>query len=129
MLPKMAIFGTTIDEITTEIRPAVEEILSQHGISSDKILVNVGDTKVTTDNDIHEFNLLDNPKSEKQFILLVNKGREGWNCRSLFAVALYREPKLKVFVLQATMRCLRSIGDIQETGHVYLTAENMDIIG
>jgi len=34
------------------------------------------------------------------------KGTEGWNCRSLFGVALFRSPSSKVFVLQATMRCL-----------------------
>lgn len=128
MLPKMAIFGTTIEEIETEIRPAVEAVLAKHGISSDKILVNVGDTKLTSDDDIREFNSLDTPRSEKQFILLVNKGREGWNCRSLFSVALYREPKSKVFVLQATMRCLRAITEHQQTGHVFLTEDNMNLL-
>jgi len=128
MLPKMAIFGTTILELQEEIKPAVEAILAKHGISSDKILVNVGDPKLTTDDDVRDFNNLDTPKSEKQFILLVNKGREGWNCRSLFSVALYRQPKSKVFVLQATMRCLRSIGSSQETGLVYLTKENMELL-
>tara|TARA_R110001592_G_scaffold82307_7_gene243787 strand:- start:18582 stop:21257 length:2676 start_codon:yes stop_codon:yes gene_type:complete len=128
MLPKMAIFGTTVDEITSEVRPAVEKILAKHGIPSDRILINVGDSKVTTNDDIREFNRLDTPQSEKQFILLVNKGREGWNCRSLFAVALYREPKSKVFVLQATMRCLRAIGNTQHTGHVFLTNENLTLL-
>ncbi|WP_028110703.1 DEAD/DEAH box helicase family protein [Ferrimonas futtsuensis] len=128
MLPKMAIFGTTIEEINNEVRPAVERILADRGISSDRILVNVGDKKLTTNDDIREFNRLDTPKSEKQFILLVNKGREGWNCRSLFSVALYREPKSKVFVLQATMRCLRAIGDVQHTGQVFLTQENMKLL-
>lgn len=128
MLPKMAFFAATIEELTEEVRPAIEEILTDMGISTSKILVNVGDSKVTTNDDIREFNRLDTPASEKQFILLVNKGREGWNCRSLFAVALYRKPKSKVFVLQATMRCLRSIGDVHETGHVYLSKENMDIL-
>ena len=128
ILPKMAIFGTTIEELTTEVRPAVEKVLAKHGISSDRILVNVGDTKHTSNDDIREFNRLDSPSSEKQFILLVNKGREGWNCRSLFSVALYREPKSKVFVLQATMRCLRAIGGRQHVGHVYLTKENMNIL-
>lgn len=128
MLPKMAIFGTTIEEVTTEIRPAVENILAKRGIPSDRILVNVGDSKVTTDDDIREFNRLDTPQSEKQFILLVNKGREGWNCRSLFSVALYREPKSKIFVLQATMRCLRAIGKTQYTGHVYLTQDNLKLL-
>ncbi len=128
MLPKMAIFGTTVQEVQEEIRPAVEAILAKHGIPADRILVNVGDSKVTTDSDIREFNRLDSEGSEKQFILLVNKGREGWNCRSLFSVALHRSPKSKVFVLQATMRCLRSIGDVQETGHVYLTNDNMALL-
>ena len=128
MLPKMAIFGTTIEEVQNEIRPELERVLAAHGIPASKILVNVGDTKITSDDDIREFNRLDTPNSDKQFILLVNKGREGWNCRSLFSVALYRSPKSKVFVLQATMRCLRSIGEVQETGHVYLTKENMDTL-
>lgn len=128
MLPKLAIFGTTVEEVIKEIKPEVERILSDRGVPSDKILVNVGDKKITTDDDIREFNRLDSTQSEKQIILLVNKGREGWNCRSLFGVALYREPKSKIFVLQATMRCLRSVGEDQETGQIYLTDENMKIL-
>lgn len=128
MLPKMAVFGTTIEEVQEKILPSVEAVLAKHGISTDRILVNVGDSKVTTNDDIREFNRLDTQESEKQFILLVNKGREGWNCRSLFSVALHRSPKSKVFVLQATMRCLRSIGDVQETGHIYLTSENKALL-
>lgn len=127
-LPKMAIFGTTVAEVTDKIKPTVEEVLIKLGISPSKILVNVGDPKVTTNDQIREFNNLDSPKSEKQFVLLVNKGREGWNCRSLFSVALYRSPKSKIFVLQASMRCLRAIGDIQHTASVYLSKENMGIL-
>jgi len=78
--------------------------------------------------DIREFNRLDTEGSEKQFILLVNKGREGWNCRSLFGVGLFREPKSKVFVLQATMRCLRAIGEAQHTGHVFLSDSNLNTL-
>lgn len=127
-LPKMAIFASQVNEIRDEVKPAVEQILAKYGIPTSKILVNVGNDKLTTDDDIREFNNLDSPKSDKQFILLVNKGREGWNCRSLFSVAMYRSPKSKVFVLQATMRCLRAIGDVQHTGHVYLTDENKKIL-
>ena len=126
--PKMAFFAATIDELQNELRPAVEAALARHGIPSSAILVNVGDEKLTSNDDIREFNRLDTPQSEKQFILLVNKGREGWNCRSLFAVALYRKPKSKIFVLQATMRCLRQIGAIQNTGHIYLSDENVQIL-
>lgn len=128
MLPKLAFFAATIDELQKELRPAVEAELAKQGIPSSRILVNVGDDKLTTNDDIREFNQLDTPRSEKQFILLVNKGREGWNCRSLFGVALFRKPKSKIFVLQATMRCLRSITEIQQNGHVYLTNENKEIL-
>ncbi len=128
MLPKIAFFAATIDEVQNELRPAVEKVLAEKGIPASRILVNVGDDKITSNDDIREFIRLDTPQSEKQFILLVNKGREGWNCRSLFSVALFRRPRSKVFVLQATMRCLRSVGDIQHTGHVYLSEENLGIL-
>ncbi|NHA14594.1 TnsA endonuclease N-terminal domain-containing protein [Thioalkalivibrio sp. XN279] len=126
--PKMAFFAATIDELTSELKPAVERALLKHGISSSRILVNVGDDKLTTNDDIREFNRLDTEGSEKQFILLVNKGREGWNCRSLFGVGLFREPKSKVFVLQATMRCLRAIGQAQHTGHIFLSEANLNTL-
>ncbi len=131
LAPKLAIFGAEISEVQEEIRPVVEEVLAELGISQDKILVNVGDDKYTKSEDIRDFNNLDvvgTQGSKKQFILLVNKGREGWNCRSLFSVALFRSPKSRVFVLQATMRCLRKITEEQQTATVYLSKENMDIL-
>ncbi|EPY9616067.1 DEAD/DEAH box helicase family protein [Enterobacter cloacae] len=128
LLPKLAFFAATVDELLSELKPAVERSLQKRGISTSRILVNVGDQKITTNDDIREFNKLDTEGSEKQFILLVNKGREGWNCRSLFGVGLFREPKSKVFVLQATMRCLRGIGQAQHTGHVFLSEGNLDIL-
>lgn len=128
MLPKLAFFAATIEELTTELKPAVEKALAKHGIPASRVLVNVGDNKLTTNDDIREFNRLDTESSEKQFILLVNKGREGWNCRSLFGVGLFREPKSRVFVLQATMRCLRSVGEAQHTGHVFLSNDNLEIL-
>lgn len=128
MLPKLAFFAATIEELTKELKPAVEMALAKHGVPTSRILVNVGDDKLTTNDDIREFNRLDTVSSEKQFILLVNKGREGWNCRSLFGVGLFREPKSRVFVLQATMRCLRSVGEAQHTGHVFLSNENLEIL-
>lgn len=128
MLPKFAFFASSIKELQEELRPAVEHVLGELGIPINKILVNVGDDKITTNDDLREFKNLDSPASDKQFILLVNKGKEGWNCRSLFAVGLHRQPKSKVFVLQATMRCLRAIGEEQYTGQVYLAEENIKIL-
>lgn len=127
-LPKMAFFASSIEELNKELRPAVEDILVELNIPTNKILVNVGDPKLTSNDDLREFKNLDSPTSDKQFILLVNKGKEGWNCRSLFGVGLHRQPKSKVFVLQATMRCLRQIGDTQEKGLVFLSDDNIKIL-
>jgi type III restriction enzyme len=131
LLPKLAIFATTIKEADEEVRPIVEKILAELGIPSSKILVNVGDEKITKNEDIRNFNDLDVPGTlgcEKQILILVGKGREGWNCRSLFSVAMFRSPQSKVFVLQATMRCLRKITSEQLTATVFLSRENFDIL-
>ena len=128
MLPKLALFAATIDELQNELYPAVESALIDLGIPTSRILINVGDDKLTSNDDLRRFINLDTPASEDQFILLVNKGKEGWNCRSLFGVALYRKPKSRIFVLQASMRCLRQIGEGQQTGHVYLSEENTQIL-
>lgn len=129
--PKLAIFASKIEELQNEVKPIVEKILAELNIPISKILVNVGDSTITKNDDIRNFNNLDVVGSEgdqKQFILLVGKGTEGWNCRSLFGVALFRSPSSKIFVLQATMRCLRKITDVQQTASVFLSKDNFDIL-
>lgn len=129
--PKLAIYASGVEEAATEVEPVLEKVLSALGIPASKILLNVGDAKYTKNNDIRDFNNLDVPGSEgneKQFIILVEKGKEGWNCRSLFGVALFRSPKSKIFVLQATMRCLRAITDERLTATVFLSKENYDTL-
>ena len=129
--PKLAIYASRIDEAVKEIRPLLEKILAKHKIDANAILLNVGDDKYTKNDDIRNFNNLDvvgSVGNDKQFIILVDKGKEGWNCRSLFGVAMYRSPKSKVFVLQATMRCLRSITDERQTATVFLSKENYDTL-
>ena len=128
MLPKIAFFASSIDELQKELQPAVENALIEQELPTDSILINVGDDKLTKADDLREFLLLDTTSSAKQFILLVGKGKEGWNCRSLFSVALFRKPKSTIFVLQATMRCLRSVTTDVQTGMVFLSKENLEIL-
>lgn len=131
LAPKLAIFAASVKEATDIVRPAVENILSELGIPLSSILVNTGDPSVTKNDDIKNFNNLDvvgTEGSKKQFIILVEKGREGWNCRSLLGIALFRSPKSKIFVLQATMRCLRQLTKDQLKATVFLSKDNYDIL-
>lgn len=128
--PKLAIYASNTSELEKELKPMLENVLIDLNIPLSSILVNTGDKKQTSNDDIREFRALDTKRSEKQFILLVNKGKEGWNCKSLFGVALFRTPSKsnKIFVLQSTMRCLRAIGNTQETASVYLSKDNYEIL-
>ncbi len=122
LLPKLAIFVPKVKDVR-EVEKMLPDVLADAGLSMHSVLVNVGDEKLTSSEELREFNRLDKPESKKQIILLVGKGKEGWNCRSLFGVILFRKPDSRVFVLQATMRCLRGIAQPPpQTGRIYLSA-------
>jgi type III restriction enzyme len=123
-LPKIAIYTASIDELR-EVRRALEtDIFKKLHIDGRKIIENHSEASKT---EIQEFETLDTKQSEKQFILLVNKGTEGWNCKSLFATALYRKPP-QIFTLQATTRCLRAIWDNSKKARIFLSRENYKIL-
>lgn len=74
--PKLAIYAANVEEAVNEVVPALEEILTRLEIPTTSILLNVGDSKYTKDEDIRNFNNLDVPGSEgneKQFVVLVEK--------------------------------------------------------
>ncbi|HMT01214.1 MAG TPA: DEAD/DEAH box helicase family protein [Candidatus Absconditabacterales bacterium] len=123
-LPKIAIYTANIEELK-EVRQKLEkEILKEMGIGSNKVIENHSEV---SNEELKEFQLLDTPESQKQIILLVNKGTEGRNCKSLFAIALYRKPP-KIFTLQATTRCLRSIGKNDKKASIFLSKENYKML-
>ena len=123
-LPKIAFYSASIDDLQKDLRPKLEKILAQRKIALDKILEYHTEAEENKD----EFVAVDTIDSRKQFILLVGKGTEGWNCRSLVACALYRKPKSAIFVLQSSTRCLRSIGDNSTLASIFLSEENYRIL-
>ena len=129
-LPKIAFYAASIADLrggngrTQGLKQIVEKILARKGISPDKVL----EYHTEAEENKEEFQKLDTAESKKQFVLLVGKGTEGWNCRSLVAVALYRKPKSTILVLQSTTRCLRAIGDNSTLARIFLSKENYQIL-
>ena len=125
---KLAIYFPQTDDLKA-LKPAIENALTQIGRSPAICLVNTSDLELTKQADIDEFNRLNDPRSPRRVILLVNKGTEGWNCPSLFACALARKLRTSNnFVLQAATRCLRQVPDNAKKARVYLSTENFTIL-
>lgn len=124
-LPKIAFYASNIkDELQQNLRPALEKVLISKGISTDKIL----EYHTEKEENREEFLKLDTPESTKQYILLVGKGTEGWNVRSLVSTALFRKQSSSIFVLQSSTRCLRSIGDNSTHASIFLSEGNAKIL-
>ena len=123
-LPKIAFYASNIEDLQQELRPRLEKVLTKLTIPLDKIV----EYHTGAEENRDEFFTLDTITSKKQFILLVGKGTEGWNCRSLVACALFRKPKSSIFVLQSSTRCLRSIGDNSTIASIFLSEENSKIL-
>ena len=127
-LPKIAFYTTDI-EMLEQLEGNLDKALLRLKIPLTKKISwhskYTGQRKKDAD---FEFDRLDTVDSEKQFILLVNKGTEGWNCKSLVAVALYKNSTSNNFVLQASCRCLRQIGDNSTIARVFLSDENYKVL-
>jgi hypothetical protein len=77
-----------------------------------------------------EFRSLDLPISQKRFILLVQVGKEGWDCPSLTGVILSQKgDSPQNMVLQTSCRCLRQVdAGREDTAKIWLNQENADTL-
>jgi type III restriction enzyme len=75
-----------------------------------------------------EFDSLDQPFSKIRIVLLVQIGKEGWDCRSLTGIILSQEGDCpKNMVLQTACRCLRQVQKTAlETALIYLNNSNAE---
>lgn len=128
-IAKIAIYCSSIEMLETEVYPLItselkipeQEILKFHGGNKDY--------KLPKENEL-EFRSLDLAISKKRYILLVQIGKEGWDCKSLTGVVLSQAGDCpKNMVLQTTCRCLRQVDKEQsETAIVWLNRENATIL-
>lgn len=124
-IAKLAIYCGTIERLEEEIYPL---LTGEMGIDKDSILKFHKGNKEhpqPTDSEL-EFRILDEPSSVKQIILLVQIGKEGWDCRSLTGVILSQSGDCpKNMVLQTSCRCLRQVDrGKNETALIWLSSDN-----
>ena len=125
---KLGIYCGTIEKLEQLVYPIAARILAEYGISPDAILkFHKGNKKYPQPADSQlQFDILDSPLSGIRVVLLVQIGKEGWDCRSLTGIILSQEGDCpKNMVLQTSCRCLRQVGrEASETALIYLNDSN-----
>ena len=110
---KLAIYAGTITRAEEEIAPLVRRLLPEYGLGEEALLVHHQGNKVhpAHPGSAIVFNRqLDRPECPIRVIVLVQIGKEGWDCRSLAGVILSQEGDCnQKMVLQTTCRCLREV--------------------
>ena len=127
---KLGIYCGSIEKCEELVYPLVSRILSEYGLTSDTILkFHKGNKQYPQPADSQmQFDILDNPISKIRIVLLVQIGKEGWDCRSLTGIILSQEGDCpKNMVLQTSCRCLRQvIKGMLETALIYLNETNSE---
>ena len=127
---KLGIYCGTIEKLEEMVYPLVSRIVAEYGLGTDVILkFHKGNKQYPMPADSQmQFDILDKSISKIRIVLLVQIGKEGWDCRSLTGIILSQEGDCpKNMVLQTSCRCLRQVvkGN-PETALIYLNESNAD---
>lgn len=127
---KLGIYCGTIEKLEELVYPLVSRVAAEYGLPSDVILkFHKGNKQYPQPADSQmQFDTLDSPISNIRIVLLVQIGKEGWDCRSLTGIILSQEGDCpKNMVLQTSCRCLRQVEKgAPETALIYLNDTNAD---
>ncbi len=128
-IPKLAIYCTSIDDLYENVLPF---LTSELAVNRDEILEFHGGNKtypIAKENEL-AFRSLDLPHSKHRYILLVQIGKEGWDCPSLTGVILSQKgDSAQNMVLQTACRCLRQVDSGEhETALIWLNQDNADTL-
>jgi len=127
---KLGIYCGSIEKLETVVWPIVSQIVAEYGLSIDCILkFHKGNKAYPQPAESQlEFDTLDQPFSKIRIVLLVQIGKEGWDCRSLTGIILSQEGDCpKNMVLQTSCRCLRQVTKgAPETALIYLNQDNAE---
>ncbi len=117
---KLAVYCGQIPTLEEEIYPLVSEIVTEYGLNPTEAVLKrhkgsnsskAGGRKYPEpEGSEAAFAMLDSPSSKVRIVLLVQIGKEGWDCKSLTSVILPHEGACpKNMVLQTSCRCLRQV--------------------
>ena len=127
---KLGIYCGTIEKLEEVVYPLVSRIVTEYELGTDVILrFHKGNKqyKMPVDSQM-QFEVLDKSISKIRIVLLVQIGKEGWDCRSLTGIILSQEGDCPTnMVLQTSCRCLRQVvKGMHETALIYLNESNAD---
>ena len=132
---KLGIYCGTIAKLEELVYPLVRDIVIEYGLSPSCILRFYRESsskdpaakkyKAPADSQML-FDTLDKSISPIRIVLLVQIGKEGWDCRSLTGIILSQEGDCPTnMVLQTSCRCLRQVDKSKpETALIYLNDDN-----
>ena len=134
---KLGIYCGTIPKLEELVYPLVCSVASEYGLGSESILRFYRESKssdktkkkyVAPADSQMLFDTLDKSISPIRIVLLVQIGKEGWDCRSLTGIVLSQEGDCPTnMVLQTSCRCLRQVENGQpETALIYLNGDNAE---
>lgn len=125
---KIAFYFKNEDHLE-KLKLYIEQALFNEGFTKDIILKYTLEGKKEAKDGEKEFLSLDNPENKKRILLLIGMGREGWDCKTLFATALITESSSSNnYILQASTRCLRQIEGNTKPATIYLSTKNMMVL-
>ena len=132
---KIALYCGSIKNLEEKIYPKVCEIIreTKYNLNPDEVVLKFyRGTKEYPEppNAQLEFDSLDKSISKIKIVLLVQIGKEGWDCKSLTGVILTQESDCKTnMILQTSCRCLRQVDKFEdETAIIYLNEGNARIL-
>lgn len=130
-IAKLAIYCANIERLEEEVYPVVYEVVKEYGMNPEDVILKYHrgnkEYKAPAGSEA-EYAILDTAQSRKRIVLLVQIGKEGWDCKSLTGVILSQKGDCKTnMVLQTACRCLRQvIKGKKETALIWLNKFNRD---
>lgn len=128
---KLGVYCGNIETLEEQMYPLVQQIVNEYNMNSSEVILKFhgGNKKysIPVDSEL-QFASLDKSFSKVRIVLLVQIGKEGWDCRSLTGIILSQEKDCPTnMVLQTSCRCLRQVEkDGQETALIYLNESNAE---